>query len=191
MCKFYFVSEGVLLIISFKSKGRHILYILHLSKQNVIAGGPCSQVVIKYGKSLLWCAASNKGTEHPLEFIFSYQVISAKGKETQESKPQPPAPTIADTSVPPCKPGTTLLFTLAVQTLCFSGVHLGEVSQWVPSPQLMSSPQKEQCLQLHHHCTAHWFLFLITCALAPAALSSSGFCPNSFWDGQVSSRQDK
>lgn len=40
-------------------------------------------------KSLLWCAASNKGTEHHLELIFSCQIISAKGKETRENKPQP------------------------------------------------------------------------------------------------------
>lgn len=191
MCKFYFISEGVLLIISFKSKGRHILYMLHLSKHNVIAGGSCSQVGIKYGKSLLWCAASSKGTEHHLELIFSCQIISAKGKETRESKPQPPAPTIADTSVPPCKPGLTLIFTLTVQTLCSSGVYLGEVSQWVPSPQVVASRQRQQRLQLWHPCTAHWFSFLNTCALAPAALSSSSFCPDSFWDGQTSSRQDK
>lgn len=57
---------------------------------------------------MLWCAASNKGTEHHLEFIFSCQIISAKGKEIQENKLQPPAPMISDTSVPPCKPGTTL-----------------------------------------------------------------------------------
>lgn len=78
-----------------------------------------------------------------------------------------------------------------MQTLCFSGVDLGGVSQWVPSPWLVASPQREQCLQLHNHCTAHWFSFLITCALAPAALSSSGFCPNSFQEGQISSRQDR
>lgn len=82
MCKFFFISEGVLLILSFKSKGRHVLYMLHLSKHNVIAGGSCSQVGIKYGKTLLWCAASNKGTEHHLEFIFSCQITSAKRKET-------------------------------------------------------------------------------------------------------------
>lgn len=175
MYKFYFISEGILLIISFKSKARHILHMLHLSKHNVIAGGSCSQAGIKYGKSLLCCAASNKGPEHHLEFIFSCQIISAKGKETRENKPQPPAPMIADTSVPPCKPGTTLIFPLAVQTLCFSGVYLGEVSQFLPGwwPALKG-------LQLHHHCTAHWFSFLITCALASAALSSSSFCPNSF-----------
>lgn len=95
---------------------------LHLSKHNVIAGGSCSQIGIKYGKSLPWCAASNKGIEYHFEFIFSCQIVSAKEKETQENKPQPRAPTIADHSVPPCKPGTTLIFTLAVQTLYFSRV---------------------------------------------------------------------
>lgn len=98
---------------------------------------------------------------------------------------------IADTSVPPCKPGTRLTFTLAVQTLYFSGVYQGKVSQWVPSPWLVASPQREQWLQLCHHCTAPWLSFLITCALAPAALSSSSSCPKSLQDGQISSRQDK
>lgn len=105
------------------------------------------------------------------------QIISAEGKETLENKPQPHAARIGDTSVPPCKPGTRLTFTLAVQTLYFSGVYQGEVSRWVPSPWLVASPQREQWLQLCHHCTAPWFSFLITRALAPAALSSSSSCP--------------
>lgn len=107
------------------------------------------------------------------------QVISAKGKETLENKPQPHAARIADTSVPSLQARHHTNFYPGCANPLLLRVYQGEVSPWVPSPWLVASPQREQCLQLCHHCTAPWLSFLITCALAPAALSSSSSRPNS------------
>lgn len=155
---FFFISDRVPFIISFKSKGRHILHIpLHLSKHAVIAGGTCSHIRSrnKTWKSLLWCVASSKGTEHHLEFICSCQIIQLKGKKPERASPNLLHKRLQTSQSLSYKPGTTLIFTLAVQNLYFSVLYLGEFSQQVPSTWLVAGLQTKPCLQLPNHCTAH------------------------------------